>query len=322
MKHPVRIMGAVAALTLCFSTANAANYEFTAGDVGGVWYTTAAGLSQIVQAAHPDVVLKTVPGGGVTNPAKLQAGVSQFGLVQSIFATAAAKGATPFDGKPNPKIRLVLQGLAKNYVHYVQAKGDARNIAEALKQPKLRIALPRAGSTDEYTFRFIMKHYGTSYDAIRANGGKVVNADYNDIVSAFKDDQVDAFFVLLGIPGAAVIDASQGRAAALGSLPAELVDHLAGTYGYTKALVPASTYPDIQTRDAATVVTSTSLYASSDVPDEVVAKVTAAICTDAGKLPDVHKSMSGFTCNAEAMGDGSVPLHPGAKAYFAKAGVR
>src|SRR3546814_18377562 len=68
-----------------------------------------------------------------------------------------------------------------------------RSLADALKQPKLRIALPRAGSTDEYTFRFIMKHYGTSYEAIRANGGKVVNADYNDIVSAFKDDQVDGF---------------------------------------------------------------------------------------------------------------------------------
>ncbi|MCW0234280.1 MAG: TAXI family TRAP transporter solute-binding subunit [Ferrovibrio sp.] len=322
MLHGVKVMGAIAALTLCFSTAKAANYEFTAGDVGGVWYTTAAGLSQLVQAAHPDVVLKTVPGGGVTNPAKLQAGASQFGLVQSIFATAAVKGATPFDGKPNPKIRLVLQGLAKNYVHYVQTKGETRSIADALKQPKLRIALPRAGSTDEYTFRFIMKHYGTSYDAIRANGGKVVNADYNDIVSAFKDDQVDAFFVLLGIPGAAIIDASQGRAAALGALPAELVEHLSSTYGYTKAAVPAATYPGLQARDAATVVTSTSLYTSSDVPNEVVYKVAAAICKDASKLPDVHKSMMGFACNAEAMGDGSVPLHPGAKDYFAKAGVR
>lgn len=322
MQQGVKMMGVALALALGVSTARAANYEFTAGDVGGVWYTTAAGLSQMVQAAHSDVVLKTVPGGGVTNPAKLQAGASQFGLVQSIFATAAVKGATPFDGKPNPKIRLVLQGLAKNYVHFVQTKGDTRSLADALKQPKLRIALPRAGSTDEYTFRFIMKHYGTSYDAIRANGGKVVNADYNDIVSAFKDDQVDGFFVLLGIPGAAIIDAAQGRAAAVSSLPAELVDHLASTYGYTKAAIPATTYPDLQTRDAATVVTSTSLYTSSDVAEDVVFKVAAAICKDAAKLPDVHKSMMGFACNAEAMGDGSVALHPGAKAYFAKAGIR
>src|SRR3546814_9931762 len=91
MWYGVKFAGVVAALTLCFSGTKAANYEFTAGDVGGVLYTTAAGLSQIVQAAHPDVVLKTVPGGGVTNPAKLQAGTSQFGLVQSIFATAAVK---------------------------------------------------------------------------------------------------------------------------------------------------------------------------------------------------------------------------------------
>src|SRR3546814_18302638 len=99
------------------------------------------------------------------------------------------------------------------------------------------LALPRAGSTDEYTFRFIMKHYGTSYEAIRANGGKVVNADYNDIVSAFKDDQVDGFFVLLGIPGAAIIAAAQGRAAGLGSLPAELTDHHIGTASWWARLV-------------------------------------------------------------------------------------
>src|SRR3546814_16249667 len=84
MWHGVKFAGVGAALTLCFSGTKAANYEFTAGDVGGVWYTTAAGLSQIVQADNPDVVLKTVPGGGVTNPDKMQAGTSQFGLVQSI----------------------------------------------------------------------------------------------------------------------------------------------------------------------------------------------------------------------------------------------
>src|SRR3546814_10879591 len=108
---------------------------------------------------------------------------------------------------------------------------------------------------------------------------------------------------LLGIPGAAIIDAAQGRAAGLGSLPGELTDHLSSTYGYTKAAIPASTYPDIQTSAATTVVTSTSLYASSDVPNDVVSKVTEAICKNAARLPDVHKSMMGFMCNAEAMGD-------------------
>src|SRR3546814_11262640 len=134
MWHGVNFAGVVAALTLCFSGTKAANYEFTAGDVGGVWYTTAAGLSQIVQAAHPDVVLQTVPGGGVTNPAKLQAGTSQFGLVQSIFATAAVNGTTPFDGKPNPKIRMVLHGRSKNSVHIVHAQGDPHSLAEEIRK--------------------------------------------------------------------------------------------------------------------------------------------------------------------------------------------
>lgn len=296
--------------------------EFTAGDVGGVWYTTAAGLAQLVKDQDPGLELKVVPGGGVSNPAKLQNGVSQIGLVQSIFATAAVKGTEPFNGKPHAELKLIAQGLAKNYIHYVRPKGSTKGLAETLKSKGAAIALPRSGSTDEYSFRFAMKYFGTSYDALRSANGKIVQADYGDIANAFKDNHVDSFFVLLGIPGAMIIDAGLGRAAELSPLPQDLIDHLSKQYGYTKGSIPAGTYPGLQTQAVPTVITSTSLYASAKAPDNAIFKIAKAICEHSRRLPDIHKSMTGFDCRAEGvLGDGSVPLHPGAARYYKAAGI-
>ncbi|MCC7276525.1 MAG: TAXI family TRAP transporter solute-binding subunit [Alphaproteobacteria bacterium] len=310
------------AAAMVAGTAAAETLEFTAGDVGGVWYTTAAGVAQLVQEKQRDLLVKAVPGGGVANPAKLQNGVSQLGLVQSIFATAAVRGTTPFDGKPHGNLRLVAQGLAKNYIHHLRPRGDGKTLADLIKGRGASIALPRSGSTDEYTFRFAMRHYGATYDTIRQAGGKIVQADYGDIANAFKDGQVDAAFVLLGIPGAAVIDAAQGRAAELAPLPAPLIDHLVATYGYTRGAVPAGTYPSLQAGDVATVLTSTSLYSSAAVGEETVYRIVRTICENAARLPDIHKSMAGFACvRGEATGDGSVPLHAGALRYFKEIGI-
>lgn len=318
----MRIATALVASVLGVSSATGQTLEFAAGDVGGVWYTTAAGIAQLVQENHPGIALKAVPGGGVSNPAKLQNGVSQLGLVQSIFAKSAVNGTTPFDGKPHPNLRLVVQGLAKNYIHYVRPKGDPKNLAEMLKGKGAKIALPRSGSTDEYSFRFAIQYYGTSYQALRDSGGKIVQADYSDIANAYKDNQVDAFFVLLGAPGAAIIDAAQGRASEIAPLPADLIDHLASRYGYTKGSLPNGTYPGLQNSDVPTAITSTSLYASAAVAEDTIHTIVKTLCENAGRLSDVHKSMTGFDCRTGgAAGDGSVPLHPGAARYYKEAGI-
>jgi len=300
------------------SYAHAETLEFTAGGVGGGWYNMASGLSALVQEKESGLSLKTVPGGGVSNPSKINKGVSQLGFIQSIFGVAAKKGSGPFKGKPHTEIRMVLHGLADNYLHLVKAKDDKAGFSDIFTSGSRKIGVAKAGSTDEYSFRFVMEHYGTSYDKLRS-AGKVVNAGYLDLASAFKDGQIDYIFVLLGLPGSMVVDASQGRDTALVPFGSKLRDDLSATWGYAKKAIPAGTYAANKDADVPVLVTSTSLYASSKVSDDTIYKIVKAICENTDRLGTIAASMENFSCR-NAAGDGAVPLHPGAAKYLKEKG--
>ncbi len=292
--------------------------EFLAGSVGGGWYNMAVGLSAVVHDAAPELTLKTVPGGGVSNPSQLNAGIGQLGFVQSIFGVAARNGAGPFEGKPHEDLRLVVGGLADNYLHLVAPADDASTMRDILTGEGNDIGIAPSGSTDEYSFRFAMDEFGTDYSKLRGNG-KVVHAGYLDLASAFRDGQIDYIFVLLGLPGGMVSDAAQGRDLTLVPFPDELRSTLSAKWGYAEQSIPAGTYAGIDT-DTPVLTTSTSLYASADVPDEIIYSVTKAICeAPADRLTSIAGALEGFSCNTAA-GDGIVPLHPGAKAYLRDAG--
>ena len=307
-----------AAAALGCSVASADTLEFLAGSVGGGWYNLAVGLSAVVQEADPSLTLKTVPGGGVSNPSQLDAGIGQIGFVQSIFGVAAFRGQGPFEDKPHENLRLVLGGLADNYLHMIAAEGDTASFEEILTDGERQIGIAPSGSTDEYSFRFIMDHYGTSYDTLRSSG-KIVHAGYLDLASAFRDGQIDYMFVLLGLPGGMVSDAAQGRSLTFVPFPDDLRSDLAAAWGYGMESIPAGTYEGID-GEVPVLTTSTGLYASAEVSDEAIYSIAKSICeAPAATLQSIAGSMAEFSCE-DAAGDGIVPLHPGAMRYLQEAG--
>ena len=318
MTPVIRVRPLILAVALATTPvfANAGTYEFTAGGVGGVWYTTAAGISALVQEKAPDITIKTVTGGGISNPSKVDKGDSHFGLVQSIFAVAAVKGSGPFDGKPHQKLRLVADGLAINYLHMIKADDDDATFEDILGGGR-DIGVAKSGSTDEYSFRYVMDFYGTSYSQLKSSG-KVFNAGYTDLASAFKDRQIDYIWVLFGLPSSMVLDASQARDTALVPFPAELRAHMSKTYGYGQKTIPAGTYTFLKD-DVPVLNTATSMYGSADVSEDAVYQVVKVICENTSRLPEIHKSLGGFSCKTAA-GDGTVPLHAGAEKYYREKG--
>ncbi len=299
--------------------ASAQTIEFVAGQLGGGWYTMSTGMAKIMQDKISGLNVKVVPGGGTANPSKIQQGQSQLGMGLDIFAKAARDGTGIYQGKPHDKVMMIGQSFSDNYLHFIRAEGAPLGFADAFKAKDIKIGVTKAGSSDEMSFRFVQEYYGTSYDAMRRNGVKIVQGDYNELASAFKDRQIDYLFIVLGIPGAAVIDMSQGRKGELLAWPDDISNDFAKKYGYSKGAFPATTYPAYQKGPVSTIIMATTLMVSSDLDPEVAYKVTKTICENQAELPKVHASMDVFDCKS-AVKNTPVPVHPGAMKYYKEKG--
>lgn len=311
------------ALVLCAGLAaagvHAQTIEWTAGQLGGGWYTIVSGASKLLEEKVPGLTVKAVPGGGAANPSKVQNGQSQLGMSIDIFAKMARDGAGTYAGKPHPKLMMIGQSLGDTPYHMIRAGNQKLGFDEILQGKDVKIGVVKAGGTDEIAFRWVMEHYGQTYDSLRSRGYKIVHADYSELASAFKDNQIDYVFFAQGLPGAAVIDMATGRDAQLLDFPKPLTEFIYKKYGMGTGTIPAGTYPKYQSRDVPVLSMATTLITSSDVPEDVVYKVTRALCESQARLPSVHASLKDFDCKT-AVKIRPIPVHPGALKYYKERG--
>ncbi|BBK31725.1 hypothetical protein EDC65_0529 [Stella humosa] len=299
--------------------ASAQTIEFVAGQLGGGWYTMSSGMAKMMQDKNPGLTIKVVPGGGTANPSKIQQGQSQLGMGLDIFSKMAREGTGVYAGRKHDKVVMIGQSFSDNYVHFIKAQNAPYTFEDVFKQKNVKIGVTKAGSSDEMTYRFVMEEYGQSYDKLRANGWKIVQGDYNELASSYKDGQVDYVFLVLGIPGAAVIDMGTGRKGELMTWPKTLSDTLVSKYGYSPATFPKATYPSFQNADVSAILMATTLMASSDLSDDIAYKVAKTLCENTAELPKIHASMDVYKCET-AVKIQPVPVHPGAMKYYKEKG--
>lgn len=293
--------------------------ELTAGQLGGGWYTMASGMAKIVMERYPDVTIKVVPGGAVTNPSKVEIGKSQLGFGLDVFTLLANRGLEVYSKRgAHEKVMMIGMSFSDTYLHFIRASNaDLEFEAIFTTGRDQNLGVTKVGSSDEQTVRWIMAHYGTSHDDLREKRGYKINlANYSELSGQFKDRQIDYAFINLGLPGAAVIDMTLGRDADVLPLPDVILDAMHEDYGFQTGIIPANTYAG-QTNDVLTLKYATVLLVSADVDADTVYKITSALCADQNKLRDIHASMAGFSCETATV-NAPIPVHPGAARYYAE----
>lgn len=309
----------LAASLFAVGTASAQTIEWTAGQLGGGWYTIVSGASKLLEEKVPGMTVKAVPGGGAANPSKVQNGQSQLGMSIDIFAKMALDGTGTYTGKPHPKLMMIGQSLGDTPYHMIRGSSAKLGFDELFQAKDQKIGVVKTGGTDEIAFRWVMEHYGQTYDSLRAKGWKFVQGDYSELASAFKDNQIDYVFIAQGLPGASVIDMATSRDAQLLDFPKGLTDFIYKKYGMGTGVIPAGTYPKYQGKDVTVMSMATTLITSSDVSEDVVYKVTKALCESQPRLPSVHASLKDFDCKT-AVKVRPLPVHPGALKYYKERG--
>lgn len=318
------LLGAGGALAMpVLRTAQAqTTLEWVAGSVGGGWYTMAAGVSSLVAEENPDIRIRVVPGGGLANPTRINNGQSQMGWGIDAFTAAAARGEEPYNAK-HERLKSLGVGYSPTEHNFVRAADTGpQTMREILTTRGIRLAAPQRSSTDEMTLQRIMRFVGTSPDAIRSGGGRYLNGSYADIAAAFADGQVDYLYVALAKPAAILTEIGQGRRTAqLVEFPDDIRKHLSDTYAYSEGVLPAGTYPALQSRDVKVTTMDSVILVHESISDDIAYKITRTLIRNRGpRLTQIHASMGAFD-PAVAWKYNGVPLHPGAARAFREAGA-
>lgn len=312
----------ISLLSLCLSAnvASAETIEWTSGQLGGSWFTMSAGVAKIIETTNNDLRIKVVPGGGVTNPSKINKGRSQIGISVGPLAYLAGEGKDVYNNKPHDNISMIGMSLSDTKFHVVRA-ADAQysNIGDLLtKGENQKIGITKVGSSDEKIFSWIMKYYGTSYAKLKERGFKITFANVNELASQYKDGMTDYVVLNTGAPNGGVIDMLISRDGEVSQLPKELLTHLKSTYSMTDTSIPKGIYKG-QTSNSKTANSPAIILVSNSLSTDTVYKITKSICENQSKLPDIHASMSVFDCKT-AVSNRPVPAHPGALKYYKEMG--
>ena len=315
------VLGGALAMPFIRTASAQQTFEFVAGSLGGGWYTMGAGIAALVKD-EADLQIRVVPGGGLANPTRINNGQSQMGWGIDAFTAAAVRGEEPYRAK-HDKIRTLGTGYSPTEHNFVRAADKSTEDMRAiLTQRGIRIGCPQRSSTDEMTLQRILKFLGTSPDKIRAEGGTYLNGSYNDVAAAFSDGQVDYVYFALAKPAAVLTEMGQGRRAAkLVAFPEDVRKHLIDAYAYNQGVIPAGTYPALQSADVPVTTMDSVILVHEAVPEDVAYKMTKVLIGAKGaRLTQIHASMAAYDPK-EAWKYAGAPLHPGAAKAYREAGV-
>jgi len=146
---------------------------------------------------------------------------------------------------------------------------------------------------------------------------------YRSAADAFKNGQLDAFWVFVGYPNASVLEAAlQNEISLVDTYSAGEEAGLFEKYPYfEKVTIPAKTYNG-QDEEVTTFQDAALWVANRDVPEEVVYDLLTAVYSKEGlaHMISVHRSAQSMSIESGVKGV-VTQLHPGAEKFWREHGV-
>ncbi len=307
---------------LSASLVQAQTLTWTAGGVGGGWYTIGGGIANLINEKSGGITVKVIPGGGTVNPRLVDKGECELGWGLPFMNAAAWNGEDPYD-KKHSNLRAIAGGMSMNYFHfYVGAETPFKNMDEIFKQKKaIRLAISPTGTSDEWVFRKVLAHYKTNYKELESAGFKFFRGSYAEQATQFKDRNVDGVFTFLATPGAAVTEASIGRSLRILNFPPDLLKSL-GMYGITPGKIAPNTYP--KAANASEEITTASagsvIITNKSLADDTSYRIAKAIHENLDQFRKIHGSLVPYQLKDAVTGTG-LPIHSGAEKYYKEKGI-
>jgi TRAP transporter TAXI family solute receptor len=280
-----------------------------AGNPGDGWFEMTAAWVDLLNDG--ELRLQFAAGGGEENLTSVAAGRGELGMSIDVVAAAAYNGGPPFT-EPLRNLRCLGTGWSPLPYNLLVATDTPLDLAQAIRSRSIRIGAPPEDTTDELMFQRVLSYYGVASADVNAGSGRVLLADYHDLVDALEARAIDAVFGATTMPAPSIARAGAAdRPLALSSLPADLVEHLSRRCGCRPGVIPTGTYPTLQDGDIHTCFADTVIVVAAEAEDDLVYAITRRILDKVDHLADVHPSLAAFNPYT-AWRNVPTPLHPAA----------
>ncbi|WP_299599975.1 TAXI family TRAP transporter solute-binding subunit [uncultured Tateyamaria sp.] len=265
------------------------------------------GLIAIAQSTTASVFNNTAVQNG-----ELEAGMAAADVTRSMYL-----GEGKFDGKPHEKLRIVAN-LYPEDLHLVLPEGAS--IASLSDLEGKRVGIAQAGSGTQVAVEMMLAEWGLNRD-------NYDEAELNNSQSAERlaDGQLDAYFYAAGWPVSAMVQLATTKGMELHTFTEEDLAKINEVIpAYIPSMIPAGVYEGID-YDVKTPAVSALLVVSSDLSEELVYGITAALWNDNTRklLDNGHAKGKQITPDTALDGIAAlgVPLHAGAEKFYKEAGL-
>lgn len=263
------------------------------------------GLIAVAQASN----------GSVANVAALQSGEVEMALVQADVAHWAYEGTEIFAGRSrHDRLRFAAHLYSEAMHVVVRRTAGITALADLRGRP---VALDEPGSGTLVHVRSLLRAHGLAESDTRPVYIKPELAQ-----PGIADGSLDAFFIVAGWPTRAVQETLAAGHGALASLEREHVQQLVKANPFlTPGAIPAEAYKGVPA--VATVMVGAHLLVRADLPEAIVSSLLEQMWSGRGAaiLRAGHPRGADIRLDA-ALAGRSVPLHGGARAFYAKSGLR
>ncbi|AOB29609.1 C4-dicarboxylate ABC transporter substrate-binding protein [Bordetella sp. H567] len=301
--------------SLAFTPAHAQNISIATGGTGGVYYPIGGGIAALLSKKVPGMeATAEVTGGSVDNLKLIDGDPSYIGMSMSDAAQDAYRGQDKFKGGKVPLRTLMI--MYPNRMHVVTVQGKGIETMADLKGKRVSTGAP-GSATEVMAFR-LLEAAGLDKD----KDVKRERLSVAESVNAIKDNKIDAFFWVGGLPTAAVTDLANTPGTTLKMIDnADLVPAMNKKYGnlYVEDTIPKSTYRGMD-KDNKQATVMNILVANEKMPDQTAYNIVKTIFESRDELIAVHKDTADFKLENQKSAATPVPFHPGAVKYYKERG--
>jgi TRAP transporter TAXI family solute receptor len=270
--------------------------------------------SVVTRVGGPSLIAIAPSAGSVENAFMIDRDTAVAGLVQSDVAAAAVTGDGMFSGTgPLDHLRAV-GSLFPEPVHIVvRADSGIERIGDLAGR---RVALGAVASGTRQTALRLLEAAGVDVASFTSIDTATPQAALDLLVQG----DIDVVIEVVSAPWRQLEIAMEGAPLALVPLDAETIARMdAKVHGLLPLAIPARTYPGQQS-EVSTLAATALLVARDDVPDAIVEDVLDLLYASAASGGAGVQATR--LSKARALTGVTIPMHPAAAQYFAKAGAK